>query len=185
MVPGYCSKVYVGFSNMNIETLDGVIKVMYPNCYGGLSDEWTLYDVARTGTDCVDAASIYVAADLYGTEVMWEASSTGVVAAEMLKPTNRQGPITKRPGESYAYFGGGPSSYIEAYMVPGMLGKIKMYYSTNFNALFRVSYPNTGNMTVTDGWKHISFAKNDITASFYLIPDIDTEFMLATEWKYQ
>lgn len=182
VVPGVCSKVYIGFSNMNRTTLEGVIKVLYPNCTGGLSDEWRWIDVARTGQDVLDTSLIYLAADSTGyTEILWESNSTGVVASQLLKPFGTQGPMPNG-----AVFGPG-ASFVEAHIVPGMVGKVTVTLNAGTNAPLKQCYPNNGTVTgnITDGWEHASFAKNSISSSFYNLAGVVGEYMLVTQWQYQ
>lgn len=181
VIPGYCSKVYVGFSNMNITTLQGVIKVLYPNCNGGLSDEWKIEDVAHTGTDVFDPSIIYLAADQYGTAVTWEANTVGVAASQYLKPFGLQGPID----DQIVY--GVNASAVEAHVIPGMAGKINISIQSTCCGPFSILYPNNGVVTgnITDQWTYGAILKNGLKTKLVNVAEIPGEYALITQWQYQ
>lgn len=179
MIPGACYKVYIGNSTMNIATGIGVYKAMYPNCTGGLSDEWTLSDDV-TGTDSIDPSTIYIASDNY-TEILWESTSTGNVSSSSLKTLGNPGALASGTSVGYG------SYYVEAHIWPGFVGKQGVYLSTNYNAPLKDMYPNNGVVTgnITDSWSHKARSINSIASNFYVNAYVNGEYSLVTVWKFQ
>ena len=185
-VPGQCGKIYIGRSNMNVATLAGVIKVLYPNCGGGIGDEYSIED--KTGADGINANDFYIQGGTYGETVLWDAYRTGVTTAQKLVPV-RTGPLPN--GAYWEQFmpisGSNPpmAAVVEAYVVPGHVGKISIG-NTLSTAPRKVLWPNTG-QNISDGYRQTAFnGLNDMRADlFQSLAAVPGEFPLVTVWRRQ
>lgn len=190
MVPGYCGKIYIGVASMNVSTLVGVIKVMYPNCYGGLSDEYTIQDV--TGGDGINAGQFYIAAENPGDVVMWEVYASASTPTQFLQLVQIPGPSTLVSGPLVGDAGDPTDSgrsVLQVNVVPGMSGKIDIAIVTGSPAVSYVLknlYPNNGVVTgnITDKWELYAVNPNSITAPFFVQPEVEGEFALVAMWTY-
>lgn len=188
-VPGQCGKIYIGRSNMNTATLAGVIKILYPNCSGGIGDEYTIED--RTGADGINANEFYVAAGLSGETLLWDAYRTGVSAATKLVPY-RVGPLLNANGlERFVPVLNPPvvAAIVEAYVVPGQSGKVNILLPAVLGytgTLRKTLWPNTG-QNISDGYRQLSpLGTNDFRADqFASSAWVPGEFPLVTVWRRQ
>jgi hypothetical protein len=186
-VPGQCGKIYIGRSNMNTTTLEGVIKVLYPNCSGGIGDEYSIED--KSGVDGIQANDFYFKGDVYGEALLWDAYRTGNQNSALLLQPVRTGPLLN--GATWEPFmpisGSNPpmAAIVEAYVVPGHVGKIMIgnLYSA---APRKVLWPNTG-QNISDGYRQTAFnGLNDFRADlFQLSVLVAGEFPLVTVWRRQ
>lgn len=78
VIPGYCAKVYIGVSGMNKSTYEKVLKVLWPNCNGGFSEEFSIAD--PSGRDGLDPNTIYIAGDIANEKIAWSALRTGLTS---------------------------------------------------------------------------------------------------------
>ncbi len=198
VIPGYCGKIYVGNSSMNTSTLAGVFKVLYPNCYGGLSDEYVLED--RTATDGINAAIFYIAGDISGEKILWEGNQTGVTAATNLVPF-LVGPFKNQTGMWAAYaaqFGTSSqfAALVQVNVVPGQSGKVEMgnvgiagsaQPDSSLQGLRKMLYPNDGSMNITDSYEDYSpDGSNALLLTRYAVwSTVSTEFPTVAVWQRQ
>lgn len=59
VIPGYCGKMHVGLKGMSVTTCANVLTVLWPNCSGGHSENFTLSDLS--GNNGIDPTTIYIA----------------------------------------------------------------------------------------------------------------------------
>jgi hypothetical protein len=62
VIPGLTGKAYVGKAGMTRSTLSGVIRVLWPNAAGGVSDSFFLE--ASDGADSINLASYWIDMDV-------------------------------------------------------------------------------------------------------------------------
>ena len=62
VIPGLTGKAYVGRAGMTRSTLSGVIRVLWPNAAGGISDSFFLE--ASDGADSINLASYWIDMDV-------------------------------------------------------------------------------------------------------------------------
>jgi len=160
VIPGFCGKLYVGNSIMttaSFSTYAGVFKVIYPNCSGGLSDEYKIEDLA--GTNGIDAAQFYVMGQSAGDVIAWDTFQTsGGPAATLLHPVVGPGPVPNTTAFP-VHVGTVAAAIMQFNVVPGMTGKIRVFGASGFTVhqpdqtytgIKKVLWPNNG-QNVTDG----------------------------------
>lgn len=64
VIPGLSGKAYVGTRGLNRNTLQNVIRVLWPNPTGGLSDQFLLE--SADGTNSIPLAEYYIDMDVAG-----------------------------------------------------------------------------------------------------------------------
>lgn len=165
-VPGYCGKVYIGNSTLNVSTGVGIIKVIYPNCSGDTPDHYTLED--RTATDGIDSSTFYIAGGTASEQITWEAYKTNITASSVLRIYNYSSTPCIGLVDPDIYNHYSPSAplcatasnapqtnvaVIQVAVLPGYSGKVLVgHTSMNPSTLSharRVMYPNTSG-TITE-----------------------------------
>jgi hypothetical protein len=68
VIPGLSGKAYVGVAGMNRATLAGVIRVLWPNPGGGISDEFFLE--SSDGSNSLYLSNYYLDMDVAGEGVL-------------------------------------------------------------------------------------------------------------------
>jgi hypothetical protein len=212
VIPGYCGKVWIGSSAMtsgSTATNAGVIRVLWPSCSGGLSDEWTIQD--QTGANSVDTSTIYLMTDSNdaGEQVLWESEQTNCsssgcpVSALRLIPVIL-GPVYNASATQAAAITTitGPYQNTGAYAlqfatVPGLSGKnhVGLYAMSEYSqpdplyqATAKVLFPLTPSlMNQTDHWDMYtglpSGQANDL-GSVAVFNEVNSEFLLVTAWQF-
>lgn len=148
VIPGYCGKVFIGGAAMNTTTYANTYKVLYPNCSGGFSEEWTLTDLS--GKDGIDLNTVYIAGQIPGERVLVEKFATGIAASGTLTAVVSGPAKTSLPAmlpiTSYM------SAMVHITVIPGMVGKIRVGNSFGpaqpdafYTSERKMLYPNTGN----------------------------------------
>jgi hypothetical protein len=186
VVPGYCGKIYIGTSGMNISTLTNVIKILYPNCNGGLSDEYVLQDV--TGNDGINSTTFYVAGQNTGDNYLIEFNQTGLTGAKNLVPV-QVGILTNWNSNDTWLKAAGNSNVavLQFNIIPGGTGK---FWVMGPYGNEKVLYPNNGTVTgnITDKYELYGFTQNGlvITSNGYLIEEgVSGESLVVGVWMYQ
>ena len=64
VIPGLSGKGYVGVKGMDRTTLQGVIRVLWPNATGGLSDQFFIE--STDGTNSLNLSEYYIDMDVPG-----------------------------------------------------------------------------------------------------------------------
>ena len=64
VIPGLTSKAYIGKSGMNRSSLVGVMRILWPNPSGGISDSF--YIEAQDGSDSLNLAEYFIDMDVAG-----------------------------------------------------------------------------------------------------------------------
>jgi hypothetical protein len=64
VIPGLTGKAYIGKSGMNRASLNGVIRVLWPNASGGISDAFWLE--SQQDSDSLNLAYYYIDMDVAG-----------------------------------------------------------------------------------------------------------------------
>lgn len=64
VIPGLTSKAYIGKSGLNRSSLDGVMRILWPNPSGGISDSFSIE--AQDGADSLNLAEYYFDMDVAG-----------------------------------------------------------------------------------------------------------------------
>jgi hypothetical protein len=131
VIPGYCGKVYVGESTMNTSTYAATYAVLWPNCGGGLSDEYTIAD--PTGLNSIDTSKLYLAGQISGEKVLWSTTKTGCtasgcpVATLKLTPV-KSGPVLNASSTQGSLLdpSGNSAAFITVRTVPGHVGKVRI-----------------------------------------------------------
>jgi hypothetical protein len=191
-IPGYCGKLYVGNSSMNVSTLAGVFKVIYPNCDGGLSDEYSVED--RSYVDGIDGTQFYLAGENSGDVLAWEAYQTGTLGATNLSPT-LYGPFSNTTDYATALGAyGSLAAVIQVSVVPGQTGKIHVgtiFMEANaqpdatLTGIIKILYPNNGSMNVSDSWTFYvpdGSNQNYIEHGTTIWPEVSSEFPTVVVW---
>ena len=199
-IPGYCGKVYIGKSTMNTATLAGVFKVLYPNCSGGIGDEYSLED--RTAADGIDSSVFYIAGDIGGEQISWEAYQTRVTASGTLHlycsgPAMNYTAFAPYAAPGCATSGGNPVTGVAVYqvaVVPGMSGKVRVgngsmlnSYSANYSKLRKMLWPNSSGTPKTDFFvAYDPSGGNGVwLPSYSTWADVGGEYPLVTAWQRQ
>jgi hypothetical protein len=68
VIPGFSGKAYLGQKGMNRSTLQGVMRVLWPNANGGISDEFTIE--SPTGGNLLYLSQYYLDMDVAGEGVL-------------------------------------------------------------------------------------------------------------------
>lgn len=197
-VPGYCGKIYIGSSAMNTSTLAGVFKVIYPNCSGGIGDEYKLVDY--TATDGIDSGMFYIAGGISGELLTWEAYQTGITASTQMT-VYCSGPVTVYGNYSPSAPVCATASHapmtnvtgIQVAVVPGMSGKIYVGgASMNPSGLVnmkKVLWPNSSGTPATDFWAFFDpLGGNNVWLPSYTTAADGAswgEYPLVTAWQRQ
>lgn len=187
-VPGQCGKIYIGTSTMNITTYAGVMKVLYPNCGGGIGDE---YVVDSGLSNNLDANQFYVAGSS-GEEVIVETrKSAWSIPSTTLVP-DRTGPLTTTTiplATSSSHAG----RKIQISVIPGQSGKVRVGNTafgnasqpdSSFTGLFKSLWPNTGASSESNARSEsIELFANP--ANVFVWSEVSGESPLVTVWKLQ
>lgn len=64
VIPGLTSKAYIGKSGLNRSSLNGVMRILWPNPSGGISDSFFIE--AQDGADSLNLAEYYIDMDVAG-----------------------------------------------------------------------------------------------------------------------
>lgn len=178
VIPGYCGKVYIslGSSTPDVTNLSNVAKILYPNCNGGLSDEWTITDLKHD--DSIDTSLIHVAGQIPGEYVAVEYYQTGATHASVLTPVT-YGKLTNWSND-YSNIVPNAQAIRQFNAIPGMSGK----FWINNN---KVVYPNNGTVTgtITDKYEIYGRGGNDLPSMTYNIArQVTGETILVSFWSY-
>lgn len=149
MIPGAaCGKVYIGKSaSMDPSNMTGVLKVLWPNCSGGHSEEFELTPAFNQGGDlnvAINLSTIYVQGQFAEEKFLVETSRTGSSAY-----TWTMGSLGQVVGSSpqLLFPAGTQPAFWSVSAVPGGVGKIYIGKSTMNKAtlqdVFMVLYPNS------------------------------------------
>lgn len=189
-VPGQCAKIYVGDSTMNTSTLAGVYKVLYPNCSGGIGDEFTIdYPGFPEGRQ-IEQQRFYFAAD-YAVDVLVETRTN----AQHSNFTGN-GYYAKQTGTIGAgSVALGSSDYQVSFsIIPGQLGKIRLgnpvfgaatQPDSTYAGVIGVLFPNTGSLPQSNARSEsLTIRKTTGTAIWHSWPEITGEKILATVWGF-
>jgi hypothetical protein len=140
--PGYCGKFYFGNSSLNPATGTGLYKTLFPNCFGGWSEEFapipdsivnvpvTLNIAAEFSTDAVSSEALYVAP--YGGA--GSASSQSVGGGTTVLST------------AATAMGTGFVHRITISVTPGQVGQVFIgtsAMSTDLGGVIAILYPNS------------------------------------------
>jgi hypothetical protein len=202
-IPGYCGKIYIGGAAMNTSTYANVFKVLWPDCNGGIVDEYSVEDY--TGANSLDTSAFYIAGDIPGEKILWETLKTGCnsngcpVASNTLRPLPL-GPVHNTSATQAAavnFNGTGSLAMYQFATVPGLSGKIRV--GDNFMSLVaqpdpfyhntaKVLWPLTAGMTKTDFYELRSELLTDpyglIVGAVGVFTEVNGEFVLLTAWQY-
>jgi hypothetical protein len=183
VVPGGTGKVFIGTSNMNVNTLAGTINILMPNS-GAHSEE---YKLSLNG---IDLCSLYIAGQVAGETALLTFDPRTDVPASVPAPYV-VGPVT-RTGSSAASIGTGIVDLLQVTTVPGQSGKVTVARDTfmghetdnSYTGAVKVLYPNTGMQSQHSNFTErfdVSNVKLDILRVY---PDIAGENALVTAWRY-
>lgn len=140
--PGYCGKFYFGNSSLNPATGTGLYKTLFPNCYGGWSEEFvaipdstvnipvTLHIAEEFSTDAVSSESLYVTP--YG--------GSGSVSSQSVSGG------TTVLANSATPMGSGFVHRITISVTPGQEGQVFIgtaAMTTDLDGVVAILYPNT------------------------------------------
>ena len=159
VIPGYCGKVFIGTAAMNTATYAGVVKVLFPNCNGGHSEEYRITD--ESGQDGIQPNTLYVIGQIAGERVLWESVRVSNPAAQSLVPV-QAGFLAASGAYAKPLYSDGTgftnSTYtvarIDATVIPGMVGKVRIGHmptggflqpDATYTSVHRVLFPNSGN----------------------------------------
>lgn len=192
-IPGQCSKIYLGMAGMNTATLSGVFKILYPNCGGGIGEEYTVSTGASRG---IQQNQFYVAAD-YAVDVLIEVRSELSDSNYVTAPTfvvKAAGPVS----------GSTPTAATMAIMdtllqfnlIPGQVGKIRVGGSSfgatvqpdgSFTGVVSVLYPNTGLVSQSNARSESSEFRKSAgvqAITWWFWPEVLGESVLVSRWGY-
>jgi hypothetical protein len=68
VIPGFSGKAYVGQKDMNRATLQGVMRVLWPNASGGISDEFVIE--SPSGSNSLHLSQYHLDMDVAGEGVL-------------------------------------------------------------------------------------------------------------------
>lgn len=203
VIPGYCGKVFIGTATMNTSTYAGVIKVLWPNCSGGLGDEYTVKDI--TGANSVDTSMLYVAGQIAGEKILWESIQTGCDANGCPSASLRLIPVPVGPvynasstqaagllqvyGPYYDHGG----ALVQINTVPGLSGKTRVggYLMTAqvqpdpfYHSVSKSLFPLSGSMNSTDKWELYGVGGVNDVPTLAVFNEVPGEFVLVTYWQF-
>lgn len=185
-VPGLCEKIYIGTSPINVASLAGVVKIMFPNCSGGLSDEYVIED--RTGNDGIDTTNFYIASSA-SSAVLIEYNQTGSLGARNLVPI-LNGPIAETDwvANQFSLSAANGAAIVQLCIIPGQSGKF--YIGTSYLPFIywlKVLFPNNGVVTGTITDKFVEYAHNGngLSSVIPIKRDVVLESLVVDVWQYQ
>lgn len=187
-VPGQCGKIYIGTSAMNISTYAGVMKILYPNCSGGIGDE---YVVDSALANNLDANQFYVAGSSGEDVIVETRKSAWSIPSTSLVP-DRTGPLitTTTPLATSTTHAG---RKIQVSVIPGQSGKVRVGNAAfgaasqpdaSFAGLHKSLWPNTGASSESNARSEsIELFANP--ANVFVWCEVSGESPLVTVWKLQ
>lgn len=170
-------------NSMNISTLANVYKILYPNCSGGIAEEFLISNGALRN---IESQNFYLAAD-----------ST----VDALVEVRTESRFSNWSGAGYRALASGPigsaspvavstAGLIQFSVVPGYSGKIRLGNATfggasqpdsTYSGVLGVLFPNSGN-TGQSNARSESRTVTGTASQFYIWPEVSGEKVLATVW---
>lgn len=190
-VPGQCGKIYVGIAGMNTMTLTGVIKVLYPNCGGGIGDS---YSVSFGEPNAINAEQFYVAGTP-GEHALVEVRKSGwPEAATVGYQPERTGPMPIASGPTPPTVGTANAfgTKVQVSVVPGQVGKVRVggqsFCATaqtdpSLTGVSKILWPNTGNVGQSNARSESIETTRD-PVKYCVWPEVLGETPLVTTWRY-
>lgn len=195
-IPGQCSKIYIGSSAMNTTTLAGVAKVLYPNCYGGIGEE---YEIGLPGGNSrnLDQRDYFFASD-YPVDVLLEihAEATDHHVVVPPKYTIKSAGAACGGGTPAALTLGITDLRLQISSIPGYSGKFRVGNAafaaasqpdSSFAGVHSLLFPNTGTLAYSNARSEgVAFSKayGGASVNWWIWPEVFGECSSFATWGY-
>lgn len=143
VIPGNCDKLYIGNLSLNTTTGTGTYKILFPNCYGGWSEEATLSSLHNKDTAHINDLIASTTGQGFSTEELglfggpggFGPNVTGISGGMLTWSTT---PVAL--GTAYKH-------RVQISIIPGLTGKVYLgnaaMNTSTMSGVFAVLFPNS------------------------------------------